>query len=87
MARAGQGSTGPTALIELAGSLGIADSVRFLPPLTGDDLADLYRAADLVAVPSTTSRSGWSRWRRRRAARRCVAAAVGGLVTAVRDGV
>ena len=32
--------TGPTALIELAASLGIADGVRFLPPLTGDELAD-----------------------------------------------
>jgi glycosyltransferase involved in cell wall biosynthesis len=48
----GSGLDRPTALIELAGSLGIAGAVRFLPPLGGSDLVDLYHAADLVAVPS-----------------------------------
>ncbi len=37
---------------ELASSLGVLDRVRFLPPQTGARLADVYRAADLVAVPS-----------------------------------
>ena len=36
----GTGLDRPTALIELAASLGVADSVRFLPPQAGDDLAD-----------------------------------------------
>ena len=77
----------PTALIDLAAALGIADCVRFLPPRSrGDDLADAATA------PPT-----WSRCRRYNEsfglvaleAQACgtpvVAAAVGGLVTAVRD--
>src|SRR6185295_4532543 len=48
----GSGLDRPTALMELAGSLGLGDSVRFLPPLGGSELVALNRAADLVAVPS-----------------------------------
>ena len=54
----------------LAGRLGIADVVRFEPPVAQPTLADWYRAADAGRrARRTTSRSGWSRWRRRRAGR------------------
>ncbi len=61
--------------------------VRFLPPLTGDDLPALYRAADLVAVPSYNESFGLVALEAQACGTPVVAAAVGGLVTAVRDGV
>ncbi len=83
----GSGLDRPTALIELAASLGVADSVVFLPPQTGDDLAALYRAADLVAVPSYNESFGLVALEAQACGTPVVAAAVGGLVTAVRDGI
>ena len=83
----GSGLDRPTALIELADSLGIADSVRFLPPQTGADLPEIYRAADLVAVPSHNESFGLVALEAQACGTPVVAAAVGGLVTAVRDGV
>jgi D-inositol-3-phosphate glycosyltransferase len=83
----GSGLDRPTALMELAASLGVADSVRFLPPQTADDLAALYRAADLVAVPSHNESFGLVALEAQACGTPVVAAAVGGLVTAVRDGV
>ncbi|HEX6967951.1 MAG TPA: D-inositol-3-phosphate glycosyltransferase [Micromonosporaceae bacterium] len=83
----GSGLDRPTALIELAESLGIAGSVRFLPPQTGPDLPLLYRAADLVAVPSHNESFGLVALEAQACGTPVVAAAVGGLVTAVRDGV
>ncbi|MGK5676521.1 D-inositol-3-phosphate glycosyltransferase [Micromonospora sp. URMC 106] len=81
----GSGLDRPTALIELAASLGVADRVRFLPPQTGDDLPALYRAADLVAVPSYNESFGLVALEAQACGTPVVAAAVGGLVTAVRD--
>lgn len=83
----GTGLDRPASLIELAGSLGISDSVRFLPPQAGGALADLYRAADLVAVPSHNESFGLVALEAQACGTPVVAAAVGGLVTAVRDGV
>ena len=83
----GSGLERPSALIELASSLGIADSVRFLPPLPAAELAHLYRAADLVAVPSHNESFGLVALEAQACGTPVVAAAVGGLVTAVRDGV
>jgi D-inositol-3-phosphate glycosyltransferase len=83
----GSGLDQPTALIELAKSLSIADAVRFLPPQTGADLPELYRAADLVAVPSHNESFGLVALEAQACGTPVVAAAVGGLVTAVRDGV
>ncbi|MEH1011980.1 D-inositol-3-phosphate glycosyltransferase [Micromonospora sp. CPCC 206060] len=81
----GSGLDRPTALIELAASLGVADRVRFLPPATGSDLPALYRAADLVAVPSHNESFGLVALEAQACGTPVVAAAVGGLVTAVRD--
>ncbi|MEU9507695.1 D-inositol-3-phosphate glycosyltransferase [Micromonospora sp. NPDC048170] len=81
----GSGLDRPTALMELAATLGVADRVRFLPPQTGDDLPALYRAADLVAVPSYNESFGLVALEAQACGTPVVAAAVGGLVTAVRD--
>jgi D-inositol-3-phosphate glycosyltransferase len=83
----GSGLDRPNGLIELASSLGLSDSVRFLPPQAGPDLAELYRAADLVAVPSYNESFGLVALEAQACGTPVVAAAVGGLVTAVRDGV
>ncbi|MBQ1072238.1 D-inositol-3-phosphate glycosyltransferase [Micromonospora sp. C31] len=81
----GSGLDRPTALMELAATLGVADRIRFLPPQTGDDLPALYRAADLVAVPSYNESFGLVALEAQACGTPVVAAAVGGLVTAVRD--
>ncbi|MEU8815793.1 D-inositol-3-phosphate glycosyltransferase [Actinoplanes sp. NPDC048796] len=83
----GSGLDRPTSLIELAASLGVSDSVRFLPPQNGDGLAALYRSADVVAVPSYNESFGLVALEAQACGTPVVAAAVGGLVTAVRDGV
>jgi D-inositol-3-phosphate glycosyltransferase len=83
----GSGLDRPTSLIELAASLGVTDAVRFLPPQTGDALAALYRTSDLVAVPSHNESFGLVALEAQACGTPVVAAAVGGLVTAVRDGI
>lgn len=83
----GSGLDRPTALIDLAQSLGIAGQVRFLPPQDREALAEVYRAADLVAVPSYHESFGLVAMEAQACGTPVVAAAVGGLVTAVRDGV
>ncbi|MCY1144808.1 D-inositol-3-phosphate glycosyltransferase [Actinoplanes sp. Pm04-4] len=82
----GSGLERPSALIELAESLGVSDSVVFLPPQDSDGLAALYRSADLVAVPSYNESFGLVALEAQACGTPVVAAAVGGLVTAVRDG-
>jgi D-inositol-3-phosphate glycosyltransferase len=82
----GSGLERPTALIDLATELGIVDAVRLLPPQPRDALADLYRAVDLVAVPSYNESFGLVALEAQACGTPVVAAAVGGLVTAVRDG-
>ncbi len=81
----GRGLERPTSLIELAASLGVSDKVIFLPPHTGDALADLYRASDLVAVPSHNESFGLVALEAQACGTPVVAAAVGGLVTAVQN--
>ena len=81
----GSGLDRPTALIELAASLGVADRIHFLPPRTGAELPLLYQAADLVAVPSYNESFGLVALEAQACGTPVVAAAVGGRVTAVRD--
>ncbi|MFI5493126.1 D-inositol-3-phosphate glycosyltransferase [Actinoplanes sp. NPDC051859] len=83
----GSGLDRPTSLIDLAASLGVSHKVRFLPPQTGEALAALYRAADLVAVPSYNESFGLVAVEAQACGTPVVAAAVGGLVTAVTDGI
>jgi D-inositol-3-phosphate glycosyltransferase len=82
----GSGLGRPTALMDLAAELGLGDTVRFLAPRSRDGLVDLYRAADLVAVPSHNESFGLVAIEAQACGTPVVAAAVGGLVTAVRDG-
>nr|WP_067667961.1 D-inositol-3-phosphate glycosyltransferase [Nocardia miyunensis] len=83
----GTGLERPDALIELAASLGIADRVTFLPPQAPQRLVQVYRAADVVAVPSHNESFGLVAIEAQASGTPVLAAQVGGLGTAVRDGV
>ena len=82
----GTGLEHPTALADLAASLGIADVVRFVPPVRRDELVDWYAAATLVCVPSYNESFGLVAVEAQAVGTPVVAAAVGGLPTAVVDG-
>jgi D-inositol-3-phosphate glycosyltransferase len=83
----GSGLEHPEALADLAGSLGVADVVRFVPPVTRDELVDWYAAATVVVVPSYNESFGLVAIEAAAVGTPVVAAAVGGLTTAVRDGI
>ena len=74
-------------LRELATWLAIDDVVRFAPPVPGADLAQWYRAADLVVVPSYSESFGLVALEAQACGTPVVATAVGGLRTAVADGI
>jgi D-inositol-3-phosphate glycosyltransferase len=76
----------PGRLSALASSLGVAGHVRFEPPCTQRELADWYRAATMVLVPSHSESFGLVALEAQACGTPVVAAAVGGLRTAVRDG-
>jgi D-inositol-3-phosphate glycosyltransferase len=82
----GTGLAEPEQLHKLAASLGIADRVRFEPPATPERLADFYRAADVTVVPSHSESFGLVALESQACGTPVVAAAVGGLPTAVADG-
>jgi D-inositol-3-phosphate glycosyltransferase len=82
----GSGLEHPTALADLAAELRIEDVVRFVPPVAQAELAGWYAAATLVAVPSYNESFGLVAVEAQAAGTPVVAAAVGGLTTAVRDG-
>jgi D-inositol-3-phosphate glycosyltransferase len=82
----GSGLAEPTALQELGASLGLADVLRFLPPQGGDGLVHVYRAADVVAVPSHNESFGLVALEAQACGTPVVAARVGGLPVAVADG-
>jgi D-inositol-3-phosphate glycosyltransferase len=83
----GSGLASPDGLVRLADQLGIADRVTFLPPQSRADLATLFRAADLVAVPSYSESFGLVAVEAQACGTPVAAAAVGGLPVAVRDGI
>jgi D-inositol-3-phosphate glycosyltransferase len=74
-------------LKELTDWLGIKDVVRFEPPVPRADLAQWYRAADLVVVPSYSESFGLVALEAQACGTPVVATAVGGLRTAVADGI
>lgn len=81
----GSGLEHPTALQDLAATLGIDDIVRFEPPSTRAALAEWYCAADLVVVPSYSESFGLVAIEAQACGTPVVAARVGGLRTAVAD--
>ena len=82
----GSGLDKPESLAALAHELGIADVVRFVPPVSQAALARWYAAATLVAVPSYNESFGLVAAEAQATATPVVAAAVGGLTTIVREG-
>lgn len=85
-APSGSGLRRPEAMEKLSAHLGIADAVRFVPPVPPAELADYYRAADLTVVPSHSESFGLVALESQACGTPVVAAAVGGLPTAVADG-
>lgn len=83
----GTGLEHPTALADLTAELGLGDVVRFEPPGDRARLADLYRAADIAVVPSHSESFGLVAIEAQACGTPVVAASVGGLRTAVVDGV
>jgi D-inositol-3-phosphate glycosyltransferase len=76
----------PGRLNGLAATLGISGCVRQEPPCPQRELADWYRAATIVLVPSHSESFGLVALEAQACGTPVVAAAVGGLRTAVRDG-
>jgi len=76
----------PGRLDGLAAALGISGCVRQEPPCPQRELADWYRAATAVLVPSHSESFGLVALEAQACGTPVVAAAVGGLRTAVRDG-
>jgi D-inositol-3-phosphate glycosyltransferase len=83
----GTGLEHPEALAELAEELGIADVVRFVPPIPPAELAVWDAAASVVAVPSYNESFGLVAAEAQATGTPVIAAAVGGLTTVVADGV
>ena len=82
----GNGDGEPSRLHRLAAANGVADRVRFLAPRPHDRLATIYRAADLVLMPSWSESFGLVALEAQACGTPVVAAGVGGLLHAVGDG-
>nr|WP_241266060.1 D-inositol-3-phosphate glycosyltransferase [Streptomyces boncukensis] len=82
----GSGLAKPEGLQKLAARLGIADLVRFRPPVGQEQLADWYRAASVLVMPSYSESFGLVAAEAQACGTPVVAASVGGLPVVVRDG-
>ena len=83
----GTGINEPERLAKLAQFLGVSDLIHFKEPVTRSELADWYRASDLVCVPSYSESFGLVALEAQACGTPVVASAVGGLRTAVSDGI
>ncbi len=83
----GSGRADPDGLTELAAKLGMSGIIRLEPPCPQPELADWYRAATIVMVPSHSESFGLVAVEAQACGTPVVAASVGGLRTAVLDGV
>ncbi len=82
----GSGLEHPDSLVRLAEELGIDHLVRFVPPVRQAELVDWYAASTTVCVPSYNESFGLVAIEAQASGTPVVAAAVGGLTTAVSDG-
>jgi D-inositol-3-phosphate glycosyltransferase len=76
----------PDGMRELAAHLGIGDLLQQEPPCPQSELAEWYRAATVVLAPSHSESFGLVALEAQACGTPVVAASVGGLRTAVRDG-
>jgi D-inositol-3-phosphate glycosyltransferase len=82
-----RGSRGERVRLRLAARrLGVADRLRFMEPVAHSELPVLYRAADVVVVPSASESFGLVALEASACGTPVVATAVGGLRLIVRDG-
>ena len=82
-----RGNRGERVRLRLAAlRLGVSDRLRFMEPVGHDDLPELYRAADVVVVPSASESFGLVALEASACGTPVVATAVGGLRLIVRDG-
>lgn len=82
----GTGRETPTLIVDLAAELGISHLVTTSPPVDRATLAQWYRSADLVAVPSHNESFGLVAIEAQACGTPVLAADVGGLPTAVGGG-
>jgi D-inositol-3-phosphate glycosyltransferase len=82
----GNGGEEPQRLARLAVKEGVAARVRFLPPQPHERLAEVFRAADVVLMPSYSESFGLVALEAQACGTPVVAAHVGGLVHAIGDG-
>jgi D-inositol-3-phosphate glycosyltransferase len=81
----GNGQDEPERLTALAAELGIADRVHFMAAQPREPLADVYRAADLLLVPSRSESFGLVALEAQACGTPVLATRVGGLAWAVGD--
>ena len=74
-------------LKNLAKFLQVEDVIHFIPPVKRSDLPDWFRTSDLVCVPSYSESFGLVALEAQACGTPVVASAVGGLRTAVADGI
>jgi len=82
-----EGDAEQAAALELVARLGLGDRVRFVAPQPHHLLSTYYRAADVCVVPSRSESFGLVALEAGACGTPVVAAAVGGLLTLVDDGV
>lgn len=84
----GAGSGGPStdAFLELAEAAGIREQLTIRPPVPARELANWYRAADVVIVPSRSESFGFAAAEAQASGACVLASAVGGLNTVIDDG-
>ena len=83
----GSGLERPDALVNLADQLGISDIVKFVPPTSRAELVEWFQAASVCVVPSYSESFGLVAIEAQACGTPVIAARVGGLPTAVRDGI